>query len=54
MKKIGLGISILLFAILFFQCSYGLDASALVMGLVGLVFSIIGFCEKSQPTDTEN
>ena len=46
MKKIGLGISILLFAIVFSMCSSGMDMVALMIGIVGLVFSVLGFCER--------
>ncbi len=53
MKKIGLGISILLFAVVFYLCSDGLEKAALMIGLVGLVFSMIGYFEKEKPTDTE-
>lgn len=43
MKKIGLGIAILLFAIVISLCSSGMGL--LVIGIVGLIFSIIGFME---------
>ena len=45
MKKIGLGIAILLFAILLSLCSAGMELLTLVIGVVGLFFSIIGFIE---------
>ena len=41
MKKIGLGIAILLFAIVISLCSSGMEL--LSIGIVGLIFSIIGF-----------
>ncbi len=43
MKKIGLGISIILFAILFQLCSSGMDLVSLIMGVIGIVFTIIGY-----------
>jgi hypothetical protein len=42
MKKIGLGICILLFAILFQLCSSGMDLVSLIIGVIGIVFAIIG------------
>jgi hypothetical protein len=47
MKKLGLGIAILLFAILFKLCSAGLDAFAFFIGLVGLYFAVYGGLSKS-------
>lgn len=47
MKKIGLGISILLFAILFQLCSSGLDFAALIIGIIGIGFVVIGFLSSS-------
>ncbi|MDD3227911.1 MAG: hypothetical protein PHE09_01740 [Oscillospiraceae bacterium] len=47
MKKLSLGIGILLFAILFKLCSSGLDITALVIGVIGLGFAIAGFADKS-------
>lgn len=46
MKHLGLGISILLFAILFAFISTGLEIIALGIGIIGLWFSIAGFYEK--------
>ena len=46
MKKIGLGIAILLFALVFNSCSSGMDLVALGVGVIGLVFSIMGFLDK--------
>lgn len=43
MKKIGLGISIILFAILFQLCSSGMDLVSLIIGVIGIVFIIIGY-----------
>ena len=45
MKKIALGIAILLFAIVFALCSSGLELFTFGIGVVGLIFSIIGFME---------
>ena len=45
MKKIGLGIAILLFAILFSICSTGMEIFTLGIGVLGLIVSIIGFME---------
>ncbi len=42
MRKIGLGIAIILFAILLKLCSSGLDAFALLLGLIGLIIAISG------------
>lgn len=47
MKKLGLGIAILLFALLFRICSSGLDMAALVIGIIGLGFSVAGFMDTS-------
>ena len=43
MKKIGLGIAILLFAIIISLCSSGMGLLVIGIGIVGLIFSIIGF-----------
>lgn len=48
MKKIGLGISILLFAILFQLCSSGMDIVTLILGVIGIGFAVIGFLNKSE------
>ena len=45
MKKIGLGIAILLFAIVISLCSSGIELLSIGIGIVGLIFSIIGFME---------
>ena len=46
MKKIGLGIAILLFAIILSLCSSGMGLLVIGIGIVGLIFSIIGFMER--------
>lgn len=46
MKKIGLGIAILLFAIMISLCSSGMGLLVIGIGIVGLIFSIIGFMER--------
>lgn len=46
MKKIGLGIAILLFAIVISLCSSGMELLSIGIGIVGLIFSIIGFMER--------
>lgn len=46
MKKIGLGIAILLFAIILSLCSSGMGLLVIGIGIVGLIFSIIGFIER--------
>ncbi|HIV68509.1 MAG TPA: hypothetical protein IAA32_06550 [Candidatus Butyricicoccus stercorigallinarum] len=46
MKKIGLGIAILLFAVVLALCSSGMELLATGIGLVGLIFSVIGFLER--------
>lgn len=46
MKKIGLGIAILLFAIIISLCSSGTGLLVIGIGIVGLIFSIIGFMER--------
>jgi hypothetical protein len=46
MKKIGFGISVLLFALLLRVCSSGTEAITLSLGVVGLLFSFLGFLEK--------
>jgi hypothetical protein len=45
-KKIGLGIAILLFAIVITLCSSGMELLSIGIGIVGLIFSIIGFMER--------
>lgn len=47
MKKIGLGISILLFACVLAACSSGMRLLVLGVGVVGLAFSIAGFLDKN-------
>ncbi len=47
MKKISLGIVILLFAILLKLCSSGLDFAVLAIGIIGLGLAIAGFLDKS-------
>ena len=47
MKKIGLGISILLFAGVLAACTSGMGLWVLGVGVVGLAFSIVGFLEKN-------
>ena len=46
MKKFGLGIAILLFAIIISLCSSGMGLLVIGIGIVGLIFSIIGFIEN--------
>ena len=46
MKKIGLGIAILLFAIIISLCSSGMGLLVIGIGIVGLIFSTIGFMER--------
>lgn len=46
MKKISLGIAILLFAIIISLCSSGMGLLVIGIGFVGLIFSIIGFIEN--------
>ncbi len=46
MKKIGLGIAILLFAIIITLCSSGMELLSIGIGIAGLIFSIIGFMER--------
>ena len=46
MKKIGLGIAILLFAIVISLCSSGMGLLVIGISLIGLIFSIIGFMES--------
>ncbi len=46
MKKIGLGIAILLFALVFSCCSSGMEWATLIIGIIGLIFSVIGFLDK--------
>ncbi len=46
MKKIGLGIAILLFAIVVSLCSSGLGMLAIGIGVLGLIFAVVGFVER--------
>ena len=46
MKKIGLGIGILLFALLFQLCSSGMEIVSLIIGAAGLIAVIFGSIEK--------
>ena len=46
MKKIGMGISILLFACVLGLSSSGMGMLVLGVGAVGLIWSIAGFLEK--------
>ena len=48
MKKIGLGIAILLFAIIIALYSSGMGVLVIGIGIVGLIFSIIGFMERKE------
>lgn len=48
MKKIGLGIAILLFALVFDSCSSGMVWVTLGIGAIGLIFSIIGFLDDKK------
>ena len=42
LKKVGLGIALLLFAVLLKLCTTGTDAFALFLGLIGLIISFLG------------
>ena len=44
--QVGLGIAILLFAIIISLCSSGMGLLVIGIGIVGLIFSIIGFMER--------
>lgn len=46
MKKIGLGIAILLFALVFHVCSSGMDGVTFALGLIGFIFAVSGFLDK--------
>lgn len=46
MKKMGLGIAILLFAIVVSLSSSGMEMFSIGIGIAGLMFSIIGFMER--------
>ena len=46
MKKIGLGIAILLFAIIIALYESGMGVLVIGIGIVGLILSIIGFMER--------
>ena len=46
MKKIGMGISILLFACVLALSSSGMGMLVLAIGAIGLIWSIAGFMEK--------
>lgn len=46
MKKIGLGIAILLFAVVISLASSGMGLLTIGTGIIGLVFSLIGFMER--------
>jgi len=46
MKKIGLGIAVLLFALVFDRCSFGLTWLTLGIGVIGLILAIIGYLDK--------
>ena len=46
MKKIGLGIAILLFAIIIALYSSGMGVLVIGIGIVGLILSIIVFMER--------
>lgn len=48
MKKIGLGLGLLLFSILFKLCSSGLDILSLAIGLIGLMIVLYGAFSKSE------
>lgn len=49
MKKIGLGIAILLFALVFHTCSFGagMDGVTLALGFIGFIFAVSGFLDKN-------
>lgn len=46
MKKIGLGLGILIFAVLFQLCSSGMEMVSLAIGASGLIVVILGSTEK--------
>jgi hypothetical protein len=48
LKKVGLGIALLLFAILLKLCSSGIDSFVLFLGLIGLVISFLGSLGKTE------
>ncbi len=48
MKKIGLGIAILLFALVFNSCSSGMGWVTLGLGIIGLIFSVAGFLDQGK------
>jgi hypothetical protein len=48
LKKVGLGIALLLFAILLKLCSSGMDSFALFLGLTGLIISFLGSIGKTE------
>lgn len=48
LKKVGLGIALLLFAILLKLCSSGMDTVALFLGLIGLIISLLGSIGKPE------
>lgn len=47
MKKIGLGIAVLLFAIVLALCSAGIEWVVLCVGMIGLILSVLGCLEKA-------
>ena len=47
MKKIGLGIAILLFAIVFALCSSGMWLLTLAIAIVGMIFAVAGYMEHN-------
>lgn len=48
LKKVGLGIALILFAILLKLCSLGTDSLALFLGFMGLVISFLGSLGKTE------
>lgn len=48
MKKIGLGIAIILFAILIKLCIYEATSFALLLGLIGLIITLLGSVGPSE------
>ena len=47
MKKIGLGIAILLFAIVISLNSMGMGLIPICIGVIGLIVSLLGFMEQN-------
>ena len=48
MQKLGMGISLLLFAVVLALTTSGMEAVALLVSVVGLAFSASGFCGEEK------